>query len=638
MVDWMDPLQLAQTGVRAVLAATFGAYADKRELQAALQIGGLHARFVQERKVASGAEAAIALLPEPDQDFSSHVGEFWIDFVADLGDGFDATYTIARLLAEPALRATIKNKDKELARGNILVMGGDQVYPAATRAHYRDHLEGPYTAALPAVLDEPNAPMLYALPGNHDWYDGLTSFMRLFCQQRWIGGWRTRQRRSYFAIKLPHNWWLWGIDIQLSADIDLPQIEFFERIADSDPCFAGSKVILCTGRPSWTEEIHRERRDRLCEGNGYANLGYFEKRVIVKRGAEPVLTLTGDAHHYCRYVSANPEGDKARHKITAGGGGAYLLGTHSMPEQIELDDSLSDEDPPVIYKRGPVLFPSRQESIRLTFGALLFAWKGRRLALMLGVIYLFNVWLIQSASERYGETFLGKSIAFPLDWHGLGLMLSEAALVFGQNPASAVLSLMLFGGLLAFAGTRRKYAGILHGLAHLFANLVLAWLFAVLNFAVLHPGFDRTRPDFSNVAEQTVDRGFQTLAFACEMVAAGSLVAGSIFGLYLTICALVPPRFPHIDEAFSAQGIPDFKNFLRLRIDTAGKLALFPIGVRKIRRWSLRDKKTEKPQNHEPWFKSDDQAPLDSLVHLIEGPVEFASPRSAKRQIAQRTA
>ncbi|MBD0259532.1 MAG: hypothetical protein ICV83_27750 [Cytophagales bacterium] len=47
---------------------------------------------------------------------------------------------------------------------------------------------------------------LFAIPGNHDWYDGLASFVKQFCQGRWVGGWRTTQTRSYFALALPHNW------------------------------------------------------------------------------------------------------------------------------------------------------------------------------------------------------------------------------------------------------------------------------------------------------------------------------------------------------------------------------------------------------------------------------------------------
>src|SRR5437016_1084882 len=83
------------------------------------------------------------------------------------------------------------------------------------------------------------APDLYAVPGNHDWYDGLSAFLNLFCWRQidgpWstarsghmIGGWHTKQLRSYFALALPHNWWLWGIDIQLTNYIDQQQIDFF---------------------------------------------------------------------------------------------------------------------------------------------------------------------------------------------------------------------------------------------------------------------------------------------------------------------------------------------------------------------------------------------------------------------------
>ena len=66
-------------------------------------------------------------------------------------------------------------------------------------------------------------PEVFALPGNHDWYDSLVSFTRLFCSQRWFQGWRTRQRRSYFALKLPGRWWLVATDFQLGSDIDALQ-------------------------------------------------------------------------------------------------------------------------------------------------------------------------------------------------------------------------------------------------------------------------------------------------------------------------------------------------------------------------------------------------------------------------------
>ena len=40
------------------------------------------------------------------------------------------------------------------------------------------------------------------------------------------------QHRSYFALKLPHRWWLVGVDSALQSDLDVPQLEYFRHIAE----------------------------------------------------------------------------------------------------------------------------------------------------------------------------------------------------------------------------------------------------------------------------------------------------------------------------------------------------------------------------------------------------------------------
>jgi hypothetical protein len=147
---------------------------------------------------------------EPDAD-----GSVWVDYIADLGDGFEATYAMAYLLAADRLK--VQGEANPLPAGKLLVMGGDQVYPDATKQEYHARLRDPYDWA----FYECGKPYrkLFAIPGNHDWYDGLSAFSALFCSARdrisrgkgvQIGGWRCYQHRSYFAIKLPHNWWIWG--------------------------------------------------------------------------------------------------------------------------------------------------------------------------------------------------------------------------------------------------------------------------------------------------------------------------------------------------------------------------------------------------------------------------------------------
>src|SRR5262249_49095264 len=133
-----------------------------------------------------------------------------------------------------------------LTRGRILVLGGDQVYPTASRDAYRARLLEPFETAYRTLVEKwsaADAPDLYAVPGNHDWYDGLRAFLGVFCRRRLAGDWvtqregrliggrATQQTRSYFAIKLPGTWWLCGLDIQLEGYIDQPQVDFFTHVA-----------------------------------------------------------------------------------------------------------------------------------------------------------------------------------------------------------------------------------------------------------------------------------------------------------------------------------------------------------------------------------------------------------------------
>lgn len=309
MVGWYDAKQLAATAVKTVISGVFGSYSDKREIQ------------------------AFAAQPEYF-DFSDRQ-ELWIDYISDLGDGFDPTYTLAHLMAQDK----IETGGETLPRGQILVMGGDEVYPTPEKHEYRNRLQGPYNAAFPWKNGEPKEekPRLFAIPGNHDWYDGLTNFIRLFCQGRALGNWLTMQKRSYFAIKLPHNYWLLGIDIQLKSDIDDPQLAYFRNVANK--AFQdGDKVILCTAEPTWvyaalSSDFEADNRlnffiNRVlkCQDSHY---GHKPKDIHVQ------LILTGDLHHYSRYELQSDR--QLTQLITAGGGGAFMHPTHPLLDEINFE-------------------------------------------------------------------------------------------------------------------------------------------------------------------------------------------------------------------------------------------------------------------------------------------------------------
>ncbi|MDQ4088752.1 MAG: metallophosphoesterase, partial [Actinomycetota bacterium] len=62
----------------------------------------------------------------------------------------------------------------------------------------------------------------------------------------------------------------------------------------------------------------------------------------------------------------------------------------------------------------------------------------------------------------------------------------------------------------------------------------------------------------------------------------------------------------------------DYKNFLRLHIDTDGTLTVYPVGIDRVgRKWELRPDAAADA----PWFApvSDDARP-----HLIEAPIRMA--------------
>ena len=314
-VSWLSPLLLLGTAVRVVLAKLLGAYLDKRELQ--------------------------HQFPQGTFDHSDG-DELWLDYVADLGDGFDSTYTVAYLASQP----TLDVDDFTLPRGKVMVMGGDQVYPTASWQDYEDRCKGPYQAALPDGSDD----FLYALPGNHDWYDGLTAFLRMFGHRRSIGGRCTSQRRSYFALNLPGNWWLYAIDANTEAYIDDPQLAYFEEAAKE--LAPGDKVIVCLPRPSWVLSCEDPRQ--------FDTVDYLVRTIITPAQATVPLMLSGDLHHYSRYATE----DGGRQLVTWGGGGAYLSGTHDLPSAVEVPHPASparNSSPPASFTQQKT-FPSKAGS------------------------------------------------------------------------------------------------------------------------------------------------------------------------------------------------------------------------------------------------------------------------------------
>jgi hypothetical protein len=579
MIRWLSPKQLTHTAVRVFLSSVFGAYSDKREIQAAL---GDDFPVSYERCAGTN---------EPRN-------ELWIDFVADLGDAFGPTYAVASLLARPTLDVGVsRGIRRRTERGRVLIMGGDQVYPTASIAGYNDRTLGPYRAALPHS-DNPSD--LYAIPGNHDWYDGLTSFMRVFCTQQWIGGWKTRQRRSYFALQLPHRWWIFGIDIQLESYIDEPQLRYFDEVVGPQLC-EGDSVILCSAVPAWvkaTEEGH---------GDAFATLDYFDRKIIRKRNAVIRLALTGDAHHYARYAE---EGGGAQ-KITAGGGGAFLAATHHLPEALQCPGAASVAAGKAEAVRFTLeeAYPSREDSKRMRRKVGLLPFRNGSMWALIGAVHLLYAWMIQSVLREPGQYFSALMPSLSPDELARGVL---------RSPMALVLSGAIVWGMAGFTKSTRwskRAMGAGHGLAH----LALA-VFSIYGASSL---------------AHSVEHGLFLGAFVLLVGVGGGLLGSWLLAGYL----LVADRFNcNTNELFAAQRSRLHKNFLRLHLGPDGALTVYPIKVeRPPERWRLgapRPAGVGDCQDEPSWLEP---VPPDALrAELIEPPVRIEPARTkprAERQV-----
>ncbi len=552
MVGWYDPLQLINTGVQVTVSELIGSRSDYRVIE--------------------------ALSPAQEIfDYGSD-SDLWIDYVADLGDGWDSTYAVASTLAAEQLDIHADTGGSfATSRGRILIMGGDQVYPTANRDAYEERTVGPYACALEE--SSPPHPELFVVPGNHDWYDGLVSFSRLFCQARWFGGWQTRQRRSYFALRLPHHWWLWGVDIQLESDIDQPQVEYFRGVAQN--MRHGDRVILVTAEPHWIY-------GNIYDSKYQKSLAFLEENIIAGAGASLQVALAGDLHHYRRHESTK---DPSKQLITSGGGGAFLHPTYGQPVcQITVGKKV-----PVEYRLKKA-YPTEQTCKRLLLRNLLFSFINPQFGFFTGLVYLVLAWLLQPGIERELSNLVpGASSTLRLDAFIRAIL---------KSPSGVLWIVVVIAGFIFFTDTHsRTYkvaAGGLHALAHLAGVLVTA----IIASFVIGPG--KPLNDLSSL--QLIGRAF-------AIFLGGYLVGPFLMGMYLYISLRVFRR--HANEAFSSLRIPDYKNFLRLHIGREGDLTIYPIGIEKVPRvWST----VVNPSPEKPQVLPGGSQPIK--VHLIEAPIQ----------------
>ncbi|MFE4079524.1 hypothetical protein [Paenarthrobacter sp. YIM B13468] len=634
-VRWLSPMSLARTALKVMAATVFADFGDKRELEGGfpadplrldkLPVPGQPAQPpVTSRGLPTPGEIEASRTTNPGEPLDLHdsqsTADLWLDYTADLGDGFDATYTVALLLAQDKL--TVQGHD--LPRGRVLVLGGDEVYPVASPAAYENRMAGPYRMALPApALRGPlsavkpdrstqsgthnETPIMLALPGNHDWYDGLTSFIRMFTRQRSIGGWRTIQTRSYFAVRLTGKsptqgsdgpqegtpgWWLLGLDSQLGQYIDEPQLDYFYRNVTLQ-LQPGDAIILCVAAPFWVDAEHPGP-------NEFRQVNFFEQDYLRRRfnpesglfeatGANVRLWLTGDLHHYSRYeeqaAGQDLPPDPARTQmITCGLGGAYLSDAHWLPEELNLPghgsapgvsssitqpgNTHGEQAPPTTrhFTRMPTLYPDQADSQLLgprlanPFSQYWLPIRNPGFGLSLGIVHVIaavTLWTVFSAFR--GESFVD----------------SLRSLTRGNTLLLIVVLILAVPLLLAVLSLVARLLGLAKGGIVVFTRGALYQLsaLAVSAAVVILLPWPNGWPDVV------------VLLLALALVYLGGWAVGSeAFALFI----LATPSGEVSTWKMSGQSIEDHKGFLRLHLAADGNLTVYPLVVDTVcRDWQL---------------------------------------------------
>jgi hypothetical protein len=608
-VSWFDTRNLLATGSRALAATIVGSMSGRREIMAALE-------------------------PEIGDPFDySAEKDLWIDYLADTGDGWNATTSVAWLVGRDGIvvdpdgaptpqpippdcmTESMPAHDAPqllLPGGHILVLGGDEVYPTASADAYKERFIEPFRCAR---WHQKPPRHVFSIPGNHDWYDGLTSFIRLFCQtgrdRRWFGAWQAQQRRSYYALKLPHGWWLWGLDMALEDDLDPPQYEYFR--AQAQHLQPGDKLILSVPTPTWI------KRDGIQAKSGTGRFIGGDKLDLImkipqqeKRDVDVPLVLTGDLHYYARH-RADVDGG-TRDYIVCGGGGAFGKGTLQVPDEVEVsgkDWSTHIAKLQTTFGGKPALYPNREESVRLRRGVLRFPFQNPAFTGALIALQAITLWLLASATPGWLERLIVPGLGFS----ELCAIIARAGASLLSSPGLAIWVLILVAGFTVYAARghppcprwQAVLAGILHALLQIAGTFLVVWL-AAQAIGNLFAG------DAAGSVKAEIPAWTKYATFLLA-AALSYLYCGFLFGLYLLLAHKWLGL--HDLETFSAQAIEGYKGFLRMQVSAKG-LTIYPIGLR----------------HHAADWRAAKGASLEDVEKGVYGKVQrITIPRGAQRGV-----
>ncbi len=291
--------------------------------------------------------------------------DFSFVVMGDTGEGDRSQYVLV-----PAL-------ERSASDVSFAVICGDVIYPAGNVDDYARKFLRPY--------EHWHVP-IYALPGNHDWYDGLNGFMYFFCGrdrpakfdvERWEadGGPALlqrrprpapRQRTPYFSIETAHLR-IVCIDPGPRGRLDPAQSRWLIEQSRGDK----PKMLITGGKPL----IVDGRTEDTTLREPQAGFGTVLD-VVLHAQHHYVAAIGGDTHNYQRYPV--PLDGRRVQVIVSGGGGAFMHATHII-KRVDPDRACG------VPEEEFRCFPLRRDSLaaytRVLAGKLPFAGSGRSVGL-----------------------------------------------------------------------------------------------------------------------------------------------------------------------------------------------------------------------------------------------------------------
>lgn len=361
---------------------------------------------------------------------TTHVERGDVSFlvIGDPGEQDASQYaTVAPILA--------KGADTDFA-----IVASDVIYPAGDINDYLDGFYLPY---------RDYAPPIYALPGNHDWYDGLNGFMFHFCgadplppETYRAGGysWRGRLARLLWRNPSPPQlaelvrerckrapagepWQppqpgpyytidterlrIVCIDTGITGTIDREQGDWLRRVS-RDP----RDKVLITGKPIYADgKYHPGKIEwgvaKGAEPDDVAGERHTVDDIVRDPDHRYVAAIGGDVHNYQHYpVDVQEPGDERPrriHYVVNGGGGAYLSATHRFGA-VDIAPGKTKDLPATVKplaEEDVTLYPLRGDSLTRfvsTFPRIL------RWALLGALVVLIaGVWVFVDTQHGIGD-------------------------------------------------------------------------------------------------------------------------------------------------------------------------------------------------------------------------------------------